>query len=135
MFLILYLKQPFLCGENSSMFIIELVNLQVFVYSVSTEEEEEKEDENKSEEEPKSKKQRVESSSSPLKSPRGRPPGSGSEGSFTVYCQKHREKVLEEHPEFTEEMLEDFLKQLWCRLSQKQKLRYRSKFSASQGRF
>lgn len=56
-----------------------------------------------------------------------------SEGCFDVFCQKNRETMMEEHPEFTEEMLADLMKQQWCMMSQKQKARYKSKFTSESG--
>ncbi|XP_052226023.1 histone-lysine N-methyltransferase NSD2-like isoform X2 [Dreissena polymorpha] len=52
-----------------------------------------------------------------------------SEGSFDVFCQKERDNVLAEHPEFSDEMLMDYCKQQWCMMSKKQKARYKSKYN------
>lgn len=52
-----------------------------------------------------------------------------SEGSFEVFCQKHRDSVLDDHPDFDEGMLQECLKQQWCMMSVKQKCRYKSKFA------
>ncbi|XP_052771657.1 histone-lysine N-methyltransferase NSD2-like isoform X2 [Mya arenaria] len=51
------------------------------------------------------------------------------EGSFEVFCQKEKENVLAEHPEFTDDMLLDYCRQQWCMMSKKQKCRYKSKYS------
>lgn len=55
------------------------------------------------------------------------------EGSFEVFCQKERENVLQEHPEFTDDMLMDYCRQQWCMMSKKQKVRYKSKYSEDTG--
>ncbi|KAL4232100.1 Histone-lysine N-methyltransferase [Mactra antiquata] len=69
---------------------------------------------------------------SPVKSgkkPSGNKTNAGSEGSFDIFCQKEREKVLLEHPEFTDDKLMDYCKQQWCMMSKQQKARYKSKHS------
>lgn len=50
-----------------------------------------------------------------------------SEGSFEVFCSKHRDSMMQDHPEFDEDTLNEFLKQQWLMMSQKQKARYKSK--------
>lgn len=75
-------------------------------------------------------------SDSPVKS--GKKPSSGransgTEGSFDVFCQKERENVLVEHPDFTDENLLDYCKQQWCMMSKKQKARYKSKYTEGSG--
>ncbi|XP_033756392.1 histone-lysine N-methyltransferase NSD2-like [Pecten maximus] len=77
----------------------------------------------------KRKKVETANSSEPLVSPRQ---GSG-DGSFDVFCQKHRDSAKEEHPDLDETALMAYLKQQWCMMSKKQKARYRSKFTSDQG--
>lgn len=57
---------------------------------------------------------------------------SSADGNFEVYCQKNIDTIKEEHPTFSDEMLTDLMKQQWCMMSQKQKARYKSKFSSEQ---
>ena len=57
----------------------------------------------------------------------------GTEASFDVFCQKERDNVLEDHPDFTEDQLLDFCRQQWCMMSKKQKARYKSKYSDESG--
>lgn len=59
---------------------------------------------------------------------------SGTEGSFEVFCQKERENVLVEHPEFTDDVLLDYCRQQWCMMSKKQKARYKSKYTEDSGK-
>lgn len=88
-----------------------------------------------------SKKRKVEmlNSDSPSKSPKKRTSTGvqrntvSAEGSFDVFCQKERENVLSEHPEFTEDMFMDYCRQQWCMMSKKQKARYKSKYSDETG--
>ncbi|XP_041368647.1 histone-lysine N-methyltransferase NSD2-like isoform X2 [Gigantopelta aegis] len=47
-----------------------------------------------------------------------------SHGSFECFCQKHREGVLEEHPDYDEDTVVDYLLQQWTMMSEKQKARY-----------
>ena len=61
-------------------------------------------------------------------------PVSGVEASFDVFCQKERDNVLNEHPDFNDEALLDFCRQQWCMMSKKQKARYKSKYSEESGR-
>ncbi|XP_060071280.1 histone-lysine N-methyltransferase NSD2-like [Ylistrum balloti] len=77
----------------------------------------------------KRKKLETANSSEPVVSPRQ---GSG-DGSFDVFCQKHRDSAKEEHPDLDETALVAYLKQQWCMMSKKQKARYRSKFTSDQG--
>lgn len=55
-----------------------------------------------------------------------------SEGSFEVFCRKHRDSMMADHPEFDEATLNECLQQQWLMMSQKQKSRYKSKL---QGHF
>lgn len=87
-----------------------------------------------------SKKRKVESPKSEkrVKSPKKKSLGTprnvqSSEGSFEIYCQKERETVLAEHPEFTEDMLMDYCRQQWCMMSKKQKGRYKTKYCDEAG--
>ena len=57
----------------------------------------------------------------------------GTEASFDVFCQKERDNVLGDHPDFTEDQLLDFCRQQWCMMSKKQKARYKSKYSDESG--
>lgn len=50
-----------------------------------------------------------------------------SEGSFEVFCSKHRDSMMSDHPEFDEATLNECLQQQWLMMSQKQKSRYKSK--------
>ena len=47
-----------------------------------------------------------------------------SHGSFECFCQKHREGVLEEHPDYDEDTVVDYLLQQWTMMNDKQKARY-----------
>ncbi|CAE1316000.1 WHSC1 [Acanthosepion pharaonis] len=61
-------------------------------------------------------------------------PKSGKDdGSFDMFCQKHREGVLSEHTDFDEQMVVEYLRQQWSMMSQKQKARYKSKFGGGGG--
>lgn len=80
---------------------------------------------------PKSKKMKVlkeETSVSKVDSPKS----SQTEGCFEVFCQKNRDSMKEEHPTFTDDKLNDLMKQQWCMMSQKQKSRYKSKFASDE---
>ena len=83
------------------------------------------------------KRQRVEtpknSVSESKKTPVSRPVV-GVEASFDVFCQKEKDSVLEEHPDFDDDQLLDFCRQQWCMMSKKQKARYKSKYSEESGR-
>lgn len=87
-----------------------------------------------------SKKRKVDTpkAGSPVKSPKKAQSSSGksidsSEGSFEVFCQKERDTVMSDHPDFTEEMLMDYCRQQWCMMSKKQKGRYKTKYSEETG--
>jgi hypothetical protein len=82
---------------------------------------------------PKPKKIKTGKDETPVKDKVDTPKAHQSEGCFDVFCQKNRETMMEEHPEFTEEMLADLMKQQWCMMSQKQKARYKSKFTSESG--
>ncbi|XP_078534736.1 histone-lysine N-methyltransferase NSD2 [Lissotriton helveticus] len=47
---------------------------------------------------------------------------------FLVFCQKHRDEVINEHPDSTNEEIEELLESQWTMLSPKQKARYNTKF-------
>lgn len=47
---------------------------------------------------------------------------------FLVFCQKHRDEVINEHPDSTNEEIEELLESQWNMLSPKQKARYNTKF-------
>ncbi|XP_040822337.1 histone-lysine N-methyltransferase NSD2 isoform X2 [Ochotona curzoniae] len=59
--------------------------------------------------------------------PRGRRADTASQ--FLVFCQKHREEVVAEHPEASGEEIEELLGSQWDMLSEKQKARYNTKFA------
>ncbi|XP_070541450.1 histone-lysine N-methyltransferase NSD2-like isoform X2 [Ptychodera flava] len=63
-----------------------------------------------------------ESTNTPKK--RGRKPG------FVIFYQKHKDQVKTDHPDYNDEQLLEFLKQQWNAMSDKQKSRYKSKFTA-----
>ncbi|KAF6372195.1 nuclear receptor binding SET domain protein 2 [Rhinolophus ferrumequinum] len=48
---------------------------------------------------------------------------------FLVFCQKHREEVVAEHPDASGEEIEELLGSQWDMLSEKQKARYHTKFA------
>nr|XP_033806821.1 histone-lysine N-methyltransferase NSD2 [Geotrypetes seraphini]XP_033806831.1 histone-lysine N-methyltransferase NSD2 [Geotrypetes seraphini]XP_033806839.1 histone-lysine N-methyltransferase NSD2 [Geotrypetes seraphini]XP_033806849.1 histone-lysine N-methyltransferase NSD2 [Geotrypetes seraphini]XP_033806859.1 histone-lysine N-methyltransferase NSD2 [Geotrypetes seraphini]XP_033806868.1 histone-lysine N-methyltransferase NSD2 [Geotrypetes seraphini] len=48
---------------------------------------------------------------------------------FLVFCQKHREEVIAEHPDASGEEIEELLDSQWNMLSDKQKARYNTKFA------
>ncbi|XP_032772572.1 histone-lysine N-methyltransferase NSD2 isoform X2 [Rattus rattus] len=48
---------------------------------------------------------------------------------FLVFCQKHRDEVVAEHPDASEEEIEELLGSQWSMLNEKQKARYNTKFS------
>ncbi|XP_067323033.1 histone-lysine N-methyltransferase NSD2 [Anolis sagrei] len=59
--------------------------------------------------------------------PRGRKGDAGSQ--FLVFCQKHRDEVVAEHPEASTDEIEELLESQWNMLSEKQKARYNTKFA------
>ncbi|XP_042313013.1 histone-lysine N-methyltransferase NSD2 isoform X3 [Sceloporus undulatus] len=58
--------------------------------------------------------------------PRGRKGDAVSQ--FLVFCQKHRDEVITEHPEASADEIEELLESQWNMLSEKQKARYNTKF-------
>uniref|UniRef100_F7BG24 Histone-lysine N-methyltransferase NSD2 n=1 Tax=Ornithorhynchus anatinus TaxID=9258 RepID=F7BG24_ORNAN len=48
---------------------------------------------------------------------------------FLVFCQKHRDEVVAEHPDASPEEIEELLESQWNMLSEKQKARYNTKFA------
>ncbi|XP_062832046.1 histone-lysine N-methyltransferase NSD2 isoform X2 [Anolis carolinensis] len=59
--------------------------------------------------------------------PRGRKGDAVSQ--FLVFCQKHRDEVVAEHPEAATDEIEELLESQWNMLSEKQKARYNTKFA------
>ncbi|XP_021522661.1 histone-lysine N-methyltransferase NSD2 isoform X2 [Aotus nancymaae] len=48
---------------------------------------------------------------------------------FLVFCQKHRDEVVTEHPDASGEEIEELLRSQWSLLSEKQRARYNTKFA------
>ncbi|XP_044304209.1 histone-lysine N-methyltransferase NSD2 isoform X1 [Varanus komodoensis] len=48
---------------------------------------------------------------------------------FLVFCQKHRDEVIAEHPDAASDEIEELLESQWNMLSEKQKARYNTKFA------
>jgi len=48
---------------------------------------------------------------------------------FLVFCQKHRDEVVAEHPDASGEEIEELLGSQWDMLNEKQKARYNTKFA------
>ncbi|XP_053160229.1 histone-lysine N-methyltransferase NSD2 isoform X2 [Hemicordylus capensis] len=48
---------------------------------------------------------------------------------FLVFCQKHRDEVVAEHPDASSDEIEELLESQWNMLSEKQKARYNTKFA------
>lgn len=48
---------------------------------------------------------------------------------FLVFCQKHKDEVISEHPDASSEEIEELLESQWNMLSDKQKARYNTKFA------
>ncbi|XP_030046966.1 histone-lysine N-methyltransferase NSD2 [Microcaecilia unicolor] len=48
---------------------------------------------------------------------------------FLVFCQKHRDEVIAEHPDASRDEIEELLESQWNMLSDKQKARYNTKFA------
>ncbi|XP_059743826.1 histone-lysine N-methyltransferase NSD2 isoform X2 [Bos taurus] len=48
---------------------------------------------------------------------------------FLVFCQKHRDEVVAEHPDASAEEIEELLASQWNMLNEKQKARYHTKFA------
>lgn len=48
---------------------------------------------------------------------------------FLVFCQKHRDEVIAEHPDASGEEIEELLGSQWNMLNEKQKARYNTKFA------
>ncbi|XP_048220852.1 histone-lysine N-methyltransferase NSD2 isoform X3 [Perognathus longimembris pacificus] len=59
--------------------------------------------------------------------PRSRRGDSASQ--FLVFCQKHRDEVVAEHPDAAGEEIEELLGSQWNMLNEKQKARYNTKFA------
>ncbi|KAB1281915.1 Histone-lysine N-methyltransferase NSD2 [Camelus dromedarius] len=59
--------------------------------------------------------------------PRGRKGDAASQ--FLVFCQKHRDEVVAEHPDAPAEEIEELLGSQWDLLTEKQKARYHTKFA------
>ncbi|XP_069924072.1 histone-lysine N-methyltransferase NSD2 isoform X2 [Oryctolagus cuniculus] len=59
--------------------------------------------------------------------PRGRKGDAASQ--FLVFCQKHRDEVVAEHPDASGEEIEELLGSQWDMLNEKQKARYNTKFA------
>ncbi|KFQ15784.1 Histone-lysine N-methyltransferase NSD2, partial [Leptosomus discolor] len=63
----------------------------------------------------------------PASTPRSRKGDAVSQ--FLVFCQKHRDEVVAEHPDASSEEIEELLESQWNMLSEKQKARYNTKFA------
>ncbi|XP_037386617.1 histone-lysine N-methyltransferase NSD2 isoform X5 [Talpa occidentalis] len=63
----------------------------------------------------------------PASTPRGRKGGAASQ--FLVFCQKHRDEVVAEHPDASGEEIEELLGSQWNMLNEKQRARYHTKFA------
>lgn len=63
----------------------------------------------------------------PASTPRSRKGDAASQ--FLVFCQKHRDEVVAEHPDASGEEIEELLGSQWSLLSEKQKARYHTKFA------
>ncbi|EHB06995.1 Putative histone-lysine N-methyltransferase NSD2 [Heterocephalus glaber] len=59
--------------------------------------------------------------------PRSRKGGAASQ--FLVFCQKHRDEIVAEHPDASGEEIEELLGSQWNMLNEKQKARYNTKFA------
>uniref|UniRef100_A0A8D0LB21 Histone-lysine N-methyltransferase NSD2 n=1 Tax=Sphenodon punctatus TaxID=8508 RepID=A0A8D0LB21_SPHPU len=55
--------------------------------------------------------------------------GADAGSQFLVFCQKHRDEVVAEHPDASSEEIEELLESQWNMLSEKQKARYNTKFA------
>ncbi|XP_053314167.1 histone-lysine N-methyltransferase NSD2 isoform X2 [Spea bombifrons] len=53
----------------------------------------------------------------------------GAPTQFLVFCQKHKDEVIQEHPDASPEEIEELLESQWNMLSDKQKARYNTKFA------
>ncbi|XP_062572179.1 histone-lysine N-methyltransferase NSD2-like [Saccostrea cucullata] len=73
---------------------------------------------------PRSKRRRVDESASSHKDKK-------TGGSFEVFCSKHRDSMMADHPKFDEANINECLQQQWLMMSQKQKSRYKSKLQDS----
>lgn len=51
-------------------------------------------------------------------------------GCFDVFCQKTKDTIQTEHPEYDAEAIQNILQQQWCMMSQKQKQRYKSRMAS-----
>ncbi|XP_055978101.1 histone-lysine N-methyltransferase NSD2 isoform X1 [Sorex fumeus] len=63
----------------------------------------------------------------PASTPRSRKGDAASQ--FLVFCQKHRDEVVAEHPDASGEEIEELLGSQWNMLNEKQKARYHTKFA------
>uniref|UniRef100_A0A8B9S6M6 Histone-lysine N-methyltransferase NSD2 n=1 Tax=Apteryx owenii TaxID=8824 RepID=A0A8B9S6M6_APTOW len=63
----------------------------------------------------------------PASTPRSRKGDAVSQ--FLVFCQKHRDEVVAEHPDASSDEIEELLESQWNMLSEKQKARYNTKFA------
>ncbi|KAM6261346.1 histone-lysine N-methyltransferase NSD2 isoform 2-T7 [Porphyrio hochstetteri] len=63
----------------------------------------------------------------PASTPRSRKGDAVSQ--FLVFCQKHKDEVVAEHPDASSEEIEELLESQWNMLSEKQKARYNTKFA------
>ncbi|KAG8508631.1 LOW QUALITY PROTEIN: Histone-lysine N-methyltransferase NSD2 [Galemys pyrenaicus] len=63
----------------------------------------------------------------PASTPRSRKGGAASQ--FLVFCQKHRDEVVAEHPDASGEEIEELLGSQWNMLTEKQRARYHTKFA------
>ncbi|XP_066478512.1 histone-lysine N-methyltransferase NSD2 [Tiliqua scincoides] len=48
---------------------------------------------------------------------------------FLVFCQKHKDEVIAEHPDASSDEIEELLESQWNMLSEKQRARYNTKFA------
>ncbi|CAH1785103.1 unnamed protein product [Owenia fusiformis] len=85
--------------------------------------------ENESLSEPVSKRQKT--TKTPSTTPKSKSRPQKNQGQFSVYCNKHRDDVRKEHPEYDEEMIEGCLTLQWNSMTGKQRARYKSKLHSS----
>ncbi|KAK7508605.1 hypothetical protein BaRGS_00000171 [Batillaria attramentaria] len=57
--------------------------------------------------------------------------GGRDEGSFETFCIKHRESVLNDHPDYSSSMVIEALRQQWTMMTTQQRMRYKSKFASN----
>ncbi|XP_046335260.2 histone-lysine N-methyltransferase NSD2-like isoform X2 [Haliotis rufescens] len=53
------------------------------------------------------------------------------EGSFESFCHKHRDGVLDDHPDYDDEQVVEYLHQQWNMMTKEQKARYTSKYTGA----